>query len=215
MLSSPRMRGSTLQFPATLQCRLTSHIALQRVPLVAFMRIASLATLVATLLLTACAALGPPSLSLSRGEIAERAFIDRRDIDTRRIFRNIDKLAISGPDVSFHTVAQRLELGWTAKLADGPMGIPLSLVVSISGTPVLNAQNNGVDLTDVRIEDVRMPSIPFLNFGEGQAQRRGESLGTMPLLQFRPEELTRDGIAYAPTTLELGTFGLRVGLQPK
>lgn len=179
------------------------------------MRIATLATLLAALLLTACTAFGPPSISLSRSEIAERAFIDRRDIDTSRIFRNMDKFAISGPDVSFQTVAHRIELAWTAKLVDGPMGFPLSLVVSISGTPVLNAQMNGVDLSDVRIEDVRMPSIPFLNFGEGQAQRQGESLGTMPLLQFRPEELTRDGIAYAPTTLALGTFGLRVGLQPK
>lgn len=179
------------------------------------MRISALIALLVSLALTSCTAFGPPSISLSRGEIAERAFIDRRDVDTSRIFRNMDKLAVSGPDVSFQTVAQRIELAWTAKLADGPLGMPLSLVVSISGAPVLNAQMNGIDLADVRIEDVRMPSIPFLNFGEGQAQRRGESLGAMPLLQFRAEELTRDGIAYTPTTIELGTFGLRVGLQPK
>lgn len=179
------------------------------------MRIPAALALLVSLALSACAAFGPPSISLSRGEIAERAFIDRRDIDTSRIFRNMEKVAISGPDVSIQTVAQRLELAWTAKLLEGPLGMSLSLVVSISGAPVLNEQMNGIDLADVRIEDVRMPSIPFLNFGEGQAQRQGESLGTMPLLQFRPEELARDGIAYTPTTLELGTFGLRVGLQPK
>lgn len=168
-----------------------------------------------TAALSGCTAFGPPAITLSRGDIAERAFVDRREVDTRRIFKGMDKLAISGPDVSFQTVAQRIELGWSAKLAEGPMGIPLTLVVAISGAPVLNAQMNGIDLADVRVEDVRLPSVPFLNFGEGQAQRRGETLGTMPLLQFRPDELTRDGIAYAPTTVELGTFGLRVGLQPK
>ncbi len=179
------------------------------------MRLSTLIASLALSALSACTALGPPTINLSRSDIAERAFIDRRDIDTKKIFKGMDKLAISGPDVSFQTTAQRIELGWTAKLAEGPMGIPLSLVVSISGAPALNSQKNGIDLTDVRVEDVRLPSIPFLNFSEAQAQRKGESLGTMPLLQFRPEELTRDGIAYAPTTLELGTFGLRVGLQPK
>ena len=169
----------------------------------------------ATALLAACAALGPPAIVLSRSDIAERAFVDRREVDTKKIFKGLEGLAISGPDVGFQTTAQRVELAWTAKLADGPIGIPLTLRVTISGTPVLNAPGNGIDLADTRIEDVRLPSIPFVNLDTKKLHTSGEALGTLPLLQFRPDELNRDGVVYRPTGIELGTFGLRVDLAPK
>jgi hypothetical protein len=167
------------------------------------------------LALAACSALGPPAITLTRSDIAERAFVDRSTIDPKKVFRGIEGLNISGPDIGFQTTAQRIELAWTAKLADGPMGIPLSLRVSMSGAPVLNAQKNGIDLADARIEEVRLPSIPFLNLDSRQMNQGGDSLGTLPLLQFRPEELNRDGVVYQATTVSLGTFGLRVDLIPK
>jgi hypothetical protein len=165
-------------------------------------------------LLAACSALGPPSIRLSRGEIAERAFAERKVFDLRRFLRGVDGVTITGPDVGFQLQAQRIEFAWTASVA-GPMGVPLSLRVSISGQPVLNEQKNGLDLADTRVEEVRLPSIPFVNFDRRSLQAPGTSLGTLPLLQFAPEELTRDGIVYQPTGVELGTFGLRVDLAPK
>ena len=170
---------------------------------------------VAFAVLAGCTAFGPPAITLTRGEIAERAFIDRQQVDARKIFRGMEGLDISGPDVGFQTTAQRVELAWTAKLADGPMGIPLTLRVAISGAPVLNAQGNGIDLAETRIEEVRLPSLPFINLDMKKIGQGGDALGTLPLLQFRPEELNRDGVIYRPTALSLGTFGLRVDLEPK
>ena len=170
---------------------------------------------IVALLLAACSVFGPPAINLTRSDVAERAFIDRKSSGFRRIFKGLEALNVSGPEVGFQTVAQRVELAWSAKLAEGPMGVPLSLSVSISGAPILNAQRNGIDLTDTRIEEVRLPSVPFFNFDKKMLNTSGDSLGTIPLLQFRPEELNRDGIVYQATGLSLGTFGLRVDLEPK
>ena len=169
----------------------------------------------AALALAACTALGPPAITLSRSEIAERAFIDRQSIDPKRVFKGIEGLDITGPDVGFQTTAQRIELAWSARLADGPLGLPLALRMSLSGAPVLNAQGNGIDLAEVRIEEVRLPSVPFLNLDTRSMNESGDSLGTLPLLQFRPDELNRDGVVYRATSISLGTFGLRVDLVPK
>ncbi len=170
---------------------------------------------IVALLLAACSVFGPPAIHLTRSDIAERAFIDRKSTDFRRIFKGLEALNISGPEVGFQIVAQRVELAWSAKLTDGPMGIPLSLAVSISGAPRLNAQRNGIDLTDTRIEEVHLPALPFFNLDMKKLNASGDSLGTIPLLQFRPEELNRDGVVYQATGLSLGTFGLRVDLEPK
>jgi len=173
-----------------------------------------LAIIGAAFALAGCAVL-EPAIVLSRGEIGQRAFIDRREFDLNKVFKGMEGLSITGPDVGFQTAAQRLELAWTARPKESPLGIPLSLRVSLSGAPVLNAQKNGIELADVRIEEVRLPSIPFVNLDTKQVKQSGESLGTLPLLQFRPEELNRDGVVYQATGISLGTFGLRVDLAPK
>jgi len=164
--------------------------------------------------LAGCAVL-EPAIVLSRSEIGQRAFIDRREVDLKKVFKGMEGLSITGPDVGFQTAAQRLELAWTARPKESPLGIPLSLRVSLSGAQVLNAQKNGIDLADVRIEEVRLPSIPFVNLDTKPMGQSGESLGTLPLLQFQPEELNRDGVVYQATGISLGTFGLRVDLAPK
>jgi len=166
----------------------------------------------AALALAACVASGPPSITLSRSEIAERAFLDRGNAEARKLFKGIEGLAIDGPDVGFQTTAQRVELAWTAKVAEAPLGIPLSLRLSISGKPVLNGQGTGIDLADTHLEEVRLPGVPALR---PDASKEGESLGTLPLLQFRPDELNRDGVVYRATHVSLGTFGLRVDLVAK
>lgn len=164
------------------------------------------------LLLAACTAFGPPSITLSRSEIAERAFAGSGNLELRKFFKDLEGLSITGPDVGFQTTAQRIELAWTAKLAEGPMRIPLSLSVSVSGKPILNAQGSGIDLAETHIEEVRLAGLPGL---PRDTFRQDESLGTLPLLQFRPEELNRDGVVYRATAVSLGTFGLRVDLVAK
>ncbi len=167
------------------------------------------------LLLTACAALGPPAIHLHRSDIAERAFIDRAEFNTSKIFGGFDAFSITRPEVGFQPTAERLEFAWSARLNAGPLGLPLSVRATISGKPVLNAQRNGIDLEDARLEEIRLPSIPFVNLDTRKALKEGDTLGTIPLLQFRPDELNRDGIVYVPTALSLGSFGLRADLSPK
>jgi len=102
---------------------------------------------------------------------------------------------------------------WTAPLT--ATALPLSLRIAVSGAPVLNESRDGIDLVDARVEEVSVTGVPFLSLNRAADVDRGQSLGTLPLLRLRPDELTRDGVEYAPTTLSVGSFGLRVELQPK
>jgi hypothetical protein len=165
--------------------------------------------------LAGCASLfGPPAINLDRSDIAQRAFVDRDKVDLRKVFGQFEAFAISGPDVGVQTQAQRLQLEWTIRLKEAPAGIPLAIQVAISGRPELNENRTGIDLADARIEQVRMPSIPFVNLGSGKIAE-GDTLGRLPLLAFRAEELNRDGVIYQPTDLSIGVFGVRVGLAPR
>ena len=172
------------------------------------------ALLCVVLSLAACASFGPPAIQLDRSDIAQRAFVDREKADLRQIFGQFEGFAISGPDVGIQTQAQRLQLEWALRLKDSPLGLPLAVYIAISGKPELNENATGIDLTDARIEHIRLPSIPFANFGSAKVSE-GDVLGRVPLLAFRPEELNRDGVIYQPTELTLGTFGVHVALAPK
>ena len=164
--------------------------------------------------LAGCALFGPPSINYSRTDIEQRAFIDRKSGEFGKLFAGLEPLGLSGPEVGFMTASQRIELAWTAKLPDAPLGLPLSFRVAISGKPKLNAEKLGIDLADVRLEEFRMPAIPFLNLA-GNNTREGTVMGSIPLLHFYPEELRRNGLVYQPDQLSLGLFGLRVNLMPK
>ena len=172
-----------------------------------------IALLCAGLALGACTSLGPPAIHLGRSDIAQRAFVDREQVDLRRIIGQIEGLAVSGPDVGIQTQAQRVQLEWAVRLRDSPAGLPLSVFVAISGRPELNPARTGIDLADARVEQIRLPSIPFVDLAGGRSE--GESLGRLPLLAFRPDELNRDGIIHEATGLSIGPFGLRVALSPK
>ena len=164
--------------------------------------------------LTACVSFGPPAIHLSRSDIEQRAFIDREQVNLRKVFGAFEGLVVSGPDVGIQTQAQRVQLEWTIKLKESPAGWPLAVHVAISGRPELNEGRTGIDLADARIEQIRLPSIPFFDLGSGKLTE-GDTLGRLPLLAFRPDELNRDGVIYQPTDLSVGTFGLRVALSPK
>lgn len=173
-----------------------------------------LGLLAAAATLAGCAALGPPAIHLTRSDIEQRAFIDRGTTDLRKVFGGFDGLAVSGPDVGVQTQAQRLQFEWEIRLKDSPAGLPLSVRIAISGRPELNQDRSGIDLADARIEYVRLPTLPFMDAGRAGATE-GESLGRLPLLAFRPDELNRDGVIYRAADLAVGAFGVRVGLAPR
>jgi hypothetical protein len=165
--------------------------------------------------LAGCASLfGPPAIHLDRSAIAQRAFVDRDRVDLQKVLGPFEGLAISGPDVGIQTQAQRVQLEWAIRLKESPAGIPLAIYVALSGKPELNESRTGIDLADARIEQVRMPSIPFVSLGSGKLAE-GDTLGRLPLLAFRPEELNRDGVIYQPTEITVGVFGVRVALVPR
>lgn len=166
-------------------------------------------------LLAACATPGPPSITLNRSELAQRAFVDRGDDAVARLFREAERARVQGPEVSVQVGAQRLVLAWTAPLTGTTPGLPLSVRIAISGAPVLDAAGTGVDLTDTRVEEVSVPGVPLLSFNRAADVDRGQSLGTLPLLRLRPDELERDGEQYRATALSLRGSGLRIELQPK
>jgi hypothetical protein len=172
------------------------------------------ALLGAALALTACTAFGPPAIHLTRSDIEQRAFVDRGRTDLRKVLGGFEGLAIRGPDVGVQTQAQRLQLEWEVALKEAPAGLPISLHIAVSGRPELNETRSGIDLADARIEHIRVPTVPFVNLGPGKVTE-GESLGRLPLLAFRPEELNRGGVIYQAADLTIGVFGVRVGLSPK
>lgn len=168
--------------------------------------------LFAAALLAACATLGPPAIVYSRADIEQQAFLDRREGgEFAGAFRGMEGIDFTGPDVGFATSAQRIELAWSAKIADGPMGVPLNASLTISGSPQLNDAGDGIDLVDARVEKVQLPLVSL--GGDTRAQDR--SLGRLPLLRFDPQDLKRDGVLYRAEGVSLGTFGLRVNLVPK
>lgn len=165
-----------------------------------------------TLMLAACATLGPPAIVYSRSDIAQQAFIDRREEGAfADVFRGLEGVDFTGPDVGFAVSAQRIEMIWSATLGDGPLGVPLKASLTISGAPQLNAAADGIDLVDARIERLKLPLVSV----GGDASAEDRVLGRLPLLRFDEQELNRDGILYRAESVSLGTFGLRVSLVEK
>ena len=176
---------------------------------------ARLLALALCLLLGACAAIGPPAIQLSRSQLAQRAFIDRQQVDLRSILKGMEGLELSGPDVGVQLEAARLKFGWTAKFAEAPMGFPLSVYVALSGKPVLNAA--GMAWTSPMHASRRCACrIGALRLARRALARPvGRILRYVALLAFRPDELNRDGVIYQARQLSVGAFGLRVDLVPK
>jgi hypothetical protein len=128
------------------------------------------------------------------------------------VFEGLD---LPRPQVSLMPASDRLMLEWNARLPDGPGGAPLGVAVQISGAPVLNAARNGVDLKEVRIEDVRFAGLPrFLGLAR-IGDRKGMTLPDLPLMTLPPDRLRISDVAYAVTGIDVTYEGLRVDIAPK
>jgi len=164
-------------------------------------------------LLAACAALpGPRSFTLSASDIERQI-----EADLGATFEMFKGLDMRRPEVALMPVSDRLQLTWTVRFPDGPTSTPLGVAVAVAGKPVLNAARNGVSLTQVTLEDVRVSGVPMLfSFGLAQlGERKGASLPDIPLISLPAEQLTRKQVAYGATAVAVTFSGLRVDLEPK
>lgn len=175
------------------------------------LRLASI--LLLSLLAAGCATVpGPRSFVLTTNDIERQI-----EADLGSTFELFKGLEARRPEVALMPISERLQLTWTVRVPDGPTEAPLGVAVALAGKPALNATGNGIDLTQVTLEDVRITGVPKL-FGFGFAQlgeRKGARLPDLPLVSLPAEQLTRRQIAYGATGVEVTYGGLRVNLAPK
>jgi hypothetical protein len=160
---------------------------------------------------------GPTSFTLSREDI-ERAI----EADLGSMIEILRGLDVRRPEVAFMPVAGRVELAWYVTLPVEPasgtlFGSNVGVAVVISGQPKLNPARTGIDLTDVKLDDVRALGLPrMLGFGLGaMTSRKGSTLPDLPLINFSPSLMRVADVAYGATALEVTYRGLRVDIAPR
>lgn len=166
---------------------------------------------VSIVLVAACVTMhGPQTVTLSASEIEQLIQTDLGGV--MEVFKGAE---LRRPEVSLMPASERLQLTWKVKLPDGPNGAAIGVVVELTGKPVLNAAHNGVDLTDARIEDVRLAGLPrFLSLAR-LGDKKGAPLPDVPLLSLPAELLRRDQVAYGATGVGVGYTGLKIDIAPK
>lgn len=169
-----------------------------------------LSALIALLLAACVTTHGPQSIILSASDIEQAVQADLGGV--MEVFKGLE---LRRPDVSLMPASERLLLAWHAKLPDGPGGAPLGVTVEISGKPALNAALTGIDLTQVRIEDVRLSGLPrFLGLAS-VIDRKGTTLPDLPLMTLPADKLRQADIAYGATGVDVTFGGLRIDIAPK
>lgn len=162
-------------------------------------------------LLSACATMhGPQTITISTAEIENRIQADLGGV--MEMFKGLE---LRRPEVSLMPVSGRLLLEWNFTLPDGPAGSPLGIAIALSGRPVLDAARNGIDLTQVQIEDVRLAGLPrFLGLAR-LADRKGMTLPDLPLMTLPIERLRQSDVAYEATGVGVGFTGLTIDIAPR
>ena len=165
------------------------------------------------LLLVACTTLpGPRSFVLTPIDIERQI-----EADLGTIFELLKGLEMRRPEVALMPVSDRLQLTWNVRMPSGPTSAPFGLAVVLAGKPELSTARNGVVLTQVTLEDVRITGTPAL-FGFGLSQlgdRKGARLPDLPLVSLPADQLTRHQVAYSATAVTVTYAGLRVDIEPK
>jgi len=162
-------------------------------------------------LLSSCATVhGPQTITLSPSEIEQQIVTDLGGV--MAMFEGLD---MRRPQVSLMPASERLQLGWSVKVPDGPTGAPLGVAVELSGKPVLNEARNGIDLTQVRVEDVRFRGLPRFFSLARIGDKKGAELPDLPLMSLPEDRLRQSNIAYAATGVGVGFGGLKIEIAPK
>lgn len=167
--------------------------------------------LVLGVLLSACATMqGPRTITLSAAEIEQQIQTDLGDV-----LDAFKGLGARRPDVSLMPSSQRLLLEWNFGAPGDPAGLATGVTVEVSGKPVLNASGNGIDLTDVRLDDVRLAALPrFLGLAR-LVDRKGMTLPDLPLMRLPADRLRQSDVAYAATDVSVGFAGLKIAIAPR
>lgn len=163
------------------------------------------------IVLTACATMhGAQTITLTPAEIEQQIQTDLGGV--MEMFKGLD---LRRPTVSLMPATERLQLGWNVKLPDGPTGAPLGVAIELSGKPMLNAARNGIDLTAVKIEDVRLAGLPrFLSLAR-LGDQKGASLPDLPLMALPADKLRQSDVVYGATGVGVGYTGLKIDIAPK
>jgi hypothetical protein len=177
-----------------------------------------LAALLTALAAAGCVTVhGPTSFTLSRDDIERAIEADLGDL--MEVFRGVDSRR---PEVAFMPVAGRLELAWYVSVPSQSdihtlFGRNVGVAVVLSGKPTLNAAGSGINLTDVRVDDVRVLGLPrLLGFQlDPLLARKDLQLPNLPLFSFSPAQLRRADVAYGATAVEVTYRGLRVDIAPR
>lgn len=162
-------------------------------------------------LLSACATMhGPQTITLSTAEIEQQIQVELGGVV--EMFKGLDARR---PEVSLMPASERLLLEWNFKLADGPTGSPVGIAVELSGKPVLNVARNGIDLTQARIEDVRLAGLlRFLSLAR-LVDQKGMTLPDLPLMSLPADRLRQSNVAYEATGVSVGYTGLKIDIVPR
>lgn len=162
-------------------------------------------------LLSACATLhGPQTITVSTTEIENRIQTDLGGV--LEMFKGLDARR---PEVSLMPLSERLLLEWKVTLPDGPAGSPMGIAIELSGKPALNAARNGIDLTQVRVDDVRLAGLPrFLGLSRLMDQK-GITLPDLPLMALPADRLRQSDVAYEATGVGVGLTGLNIDIVPR
>lgn len=175
------------------------------------------ATLSVALVLGGCAtAPGPRTVLITGPEIEREVGIELGR--TLEAFRGLD---VRRPEVGFMPNAERVQLAWAVWLpapsADNLLLSSVSLTVAISGKPALDAAKARIELTEVRVEDIRVGGLSrFLGPAVAPLPGRvGAQLPDLPLMPIAPELLRIRNVAYEARSVSVGFAGLRLEIAPK
>jgi hypothetical protein len=168
-------------------------------------------SLVLGVLLSACATMhGPRTITLSAAEIEKQIQTDLGDV-----LDAFKGLGARRPEVSLMPSSQRLALEWSFGAPDEPAGFASRVTAEISGKPVLAASGNGIDLTEVRLDDVRLAALPrFLGLSR-LVDSKGMTLPDVPLMTLSADRLRQGDVAYAATGVSVGFTGLKIDIAPR
>jgi hypothetical protein len=165
--------------------------------------------------LAGCASVhGPRSITLTTEEIERQIETDLGSL--LEVFRGLE---LRRPEVGLMPAAERLQLAWNVRLPntapDAGLNGWLAARIEVSGKPVLNAARNGVTLTQVTIDDVRLGGLPRM-FGFSQLlERKGAALPDFALIALPENELKRADVVYRATAVAVSWRGLRIDIEPK
>lgn len=171
--------------------------------------------LAATGLLASCAGIvGPRRVELSQARL--QAGLERR-FPLRNRMLDLFDVQLTHPQLAILAQSERVGLTLDASVAPPFLRQSWRGTVGLSGRLVLDASQNAVFLTDVRVDRF---DIDGIDAGRARDLRQAADLllnqmvRDMAVYTFHPEDLRYAGMQFVPTRLETAPGALVVTLEP-